>query len=686
MRRSITVAACSLNQWALDWEGNLARIKQSIIEAKSQGASLRAGSELEICGYGCLDHFLEEDTFPHSWDMLLKILNDDSCYDILLDIGMPIEHKHCRYNCRVLAFNGRILLIRPKMKLAHDSVSNEQRYFTAWDPRTQIDDFKPPCTNAERFGNGIVPFGNAVLQSVGLLIGVYFHDELGMKPHPTVTMARDGASLHIVSAASHHILGGLHSRFSELQSIAKKSSGILLYSNQHGCDGNRLYYDGCSMVFSNGNLISQGPQFSIKDVEVTTAALDLDEAEASRASQHHTVSFFGQKLFRHVLLDHDLGMNHLDDSYLSLTRSRTFQSHQPEEEIAMGPACWLWDYLRRSKASGVLVPLSDGIGSCATALIVLSMCRTVLVAIQGGNKQVETDVQTIVRRPEWLPKTPHELCNHILHTMFMGVSGHSSQATRDRAQDLACHIGAYHRDVNIDSIFEAEKHLSRQYLNHLPDLGSNLPMDDLALQNIQARLRMVTAYYFARLIPHVRGRSHGFGLLVLSSVNVEECLRGNLTKHDCSSADMSLTGSFTKQDRHHQVYDFIAATRTAELEPLRSGQCAEKAMGFQQQDLRHFAEMRKDLRLGPFSMFKNLLEQSQDERSAKQKAVLVQSLQHYYQVNRHKMSTIAPAYHGGTLNPDDHLGDNRPMLYPQFAGSWSDQLIEEAANDNCNYK
>ena len=26
--------------------------------------------------------------------------------------------------------------------------------------------------------------------------------------------------------------------------------------------------------------------------------------------------------------------------------------HSPEEECALGPACWLWDYLRRSGASG----------------------------------------------------------------------------------------------------------------------------------------------------------------------------------------------------------------------------------------------------------------------------------------------------------------------------------------------
>jgi len=40
----------SLNQWALDWEGNAERIIESIRQAKAAGATLRVGPELEISG------------------------------------------------------------------------------------------------------------------------------------------------------------------------------------------------------------------------------------------------------------------------------------------------------------------------------------------------------------------------------------------------------------------------------------------------------------------------------------------------------------------------------------------------------------------------------------------------------------------------------------------------------------
>ena len=64
---------------------------------------------------------------------------------------------------------------------------------------------------------------------------------------------------------------------------------------------------------------------------------------------------------------------------------------------------------------------------------------------------------------------------------------------------------------------------------------------------------MVTAYYYAQLLPTVRKRPGGGSLLVLGSANVGESLRGYLTKYDCSSADINPIGgvsTFTLQVLH----------------------------------------------------------------------------------------------------------------------------------------
>jgi NAD+ synthase (glutamine-hydrolysing) len=118
MGHLVTVATCNLNQWALDFEGNTRRIIESIQKAKQAGAGLRVGPELEICGYGkmhnpppfplnppghmlcsalcltpkigCLDHLLEQDLYLHCWQCLETILKDESCRDIIIDLGMPV--------------------------------------------------------------------------------------------------------------------------------------------------------------------------------------------------------------------------------------------------------------------------------------------------------------------------------------------------------------------------------------------------------------------------------------------------------------------------------------------------------------------------------------------------------------------------------------------------------------------
>lgn len=60
--------------------------------------------------------------------------------------------------------------------------------------------------------------------------------------------------------------------------------------------------------------------------------------------------------------------------------------HTSEEEIALGPACWLWDYLRRSGAIGYFLPLSGGADSSATAALVGSMSQLVVAAVNRGSE------------------------------------------------------------------------------------------------------------------------------------------------------------------------------------------------------------------------------------------------------------------------------------------------------------
>lgn len=50
------------------------------------------------------------------------------------------------------------------------------------------------------------------------------------------------------SSGSHFTLRKLETRLALIMEATRKNGGIYLYANQQGCDGDRLYYDGCAMV------------------------------------------------------------------------------------------------------------------------------------------------------------------------------------------------------------------------------------------------------------------------------------------------------------------------------------------------------------------------------------------------------------------------------------------------------
>jgi NAD+ synthase (glutamine-hydrolysing) len=132
LSNKVKIGTCNLNQWALDFDGNLERIMRSIRESKEQGCRFRVGPELEISGYSCEDHFRELDTYLHSDQSLAAILKSGVTDGILCDIGMPVLHDNVRYNCRVFCCDSKIVLIRPKAFMANDGNYHEPRHFTSW--------------------------------------------------------------------------------------------------------------------------------------------------------------------------------------------------------------------------------------------------------------------------------------------------------------------------------------------------------------------------------------------------------------------------------------------------------------------------------------------------------------------------------------------------------------------------
>ncbi|CAD5118597.1 DgyrCDS7283 [Dimorphilus gyrociliatus] len=597
-------------------------------------------------------------------------------------------HKNVAYNCRVYFLNKKLLLIRPKLRLCNDGNYREGRWFTPWMKFRQVEDFHLPRLIRDITGQSLISIGDAVISTIDTCIGSEICEEMWHTASSHIEMGLDGVEIFTNSSGSHHQLRKAYIRVDLINSATSKGGGIYMFSNHQGCDGERVYYDGCSMISINGHTVAQGSQFSLDDVQVLTATLDLEDVRSYRNTMRsRNEAAACASPYPRIICDFSCSS---DDLCLPSYQPVQWQYHLAEEEIALGPACWLWDYLRRSRQGGYFLPLSGGIDSSSTAAIVGSMCHLVCDAVKRGNERVIADSRNIVGDSNYIPTDPKELCNRIFTTCYMG-SDQSSKDTKKRASALAAELGSYHLEINIETAVKAVIGIFTTAFSLIPKFraygGSD--RENLALQNIQARLRMVLAYLFAQLSLWARGKPGG--LLVLGSANVDECLRGYMTKYDCSSADINPIGGISKTDlksfirycvdhfKWTSLNSIYAAPPTAELEPLKDGELSqtdEQDMGMTYDELSIYGKLRKQAMCGPYSMFCKLYGLWSDKFSHIQIGTKVKYFFRCYAINRHKMTVATPSYHAESYSPDDNRFDQRPFLYPADF-TWQFRAIDE---------
>ena len=108
-----------------------------------------------------------------------------------------------------------------------------------------------------------------------------------------------------------------------------------MYANQQGCDGDRLYYDGCAMIALNGRIIAQGSQFSLNDVEVVSATIDIEDVRAHRARSSRNMQAARAERYHRIEATIALSggkFNEIEE----YNKAQTFEVriHRLEEEIA----------------------------------------------------------------------------------------------------------------------------------------------------------------------------------------------------------------------------------------------------------------------------------------------------------------------------------------------------------------
>ncbi|KAL0767185.1 hypothetical protein CaCOL14_010756 [Colletotrichum acutatum] len=643
----VTVAAATLPSVPLDFKGNRDRILESIRIAKAQGATLRTGPELEIPGYGCLDHHLEGDTFLHSWEVLAEIISDPICKDMLIDLGMGCRHRNVRYNCRVLCTYKHIYFIRPKQSLANDGLYREARHFTAWTKLREVETYYLEAVAAAVTGQKTVPIGDLILSTLDTAVSCETCEEMFSPLNPSTFLGLNGAEIILNSSASHAELRKLKTRLDLISNSTRKLGGIYVYANATGVDGEaRMLFDGSSMVLANGKVFAQSSQFSLKPVEVITATISVEEVRSYRSSISRNVQAAAQPDFPRV--DCDLRLTRpADEVYLSdhlqIAKEIELKILDPMEEIALAQAVFLWQYLCRTSSPGYFLALSGGLDSSTVALFVYSMAKLVLQSIEAGEMSTLDDLRRVTGDKTFMPETPQEIVSRLLHSCYMGTVN-SGDDTRTRARRLAEVLGAYHSDISIDEAVQAHEAIIEKTLNFKPRYGveGGSPAENLARQNIQARNRLVV--------------------------------------HDASSADIAPLGSISKTDaKNFQAWardqwdlpimsEFLEATPSAELLPLSAGVQDDEAdteMGLTYSELSEFGILRKVHKLGPWSTYLRLLGDWKERPGYGPREIgeRVKRFFRFYSMNRHKAVILTPSPHLSAYNPDDNRHDLRPFLY-----------------------
>lgn len=504
----IKVAAAALNQTPLDWSGNRRHILAALAEARAAGASVVCLPELCITGYGCEDAFHAAFVHRTAWAELQALLPETR--GLVVAIGLSVLFRNALYNAVALVVDGRIAGFVAKRHLAGDGIHYEPRWFKPWPAgvRAELE------VEGERY-----PFGDVFFDVGGLRIGFEICEDAWVANRPGSALALKGVDLILNPSASHFAFGKIEIRKRFVIEGSRAFGVGYVYANLLGNEAGRIIYDGGALIAAGGRLVAAGPRFSFRDVLVTTATIDLDRA---RMGQARTASYEPE------VARGDEGRVRVDFAVPAATLERAEATlpewesgaQVKEEEFARAEALALFDYLRKSRSGGFVVSLSGGADSAAVSALVGLAVR--LAVTELGLAAVQQKLGHLAAAAA--AKDERALVRALLVCVYQATRN-SSTTTREAARRIAAGVGAEFLEFDVDT-------LVRDYTQIVATaVGRPLTWekDDIALQNIQARVRSPGVWLLANLR----------NALLLSTSNRSEAAVGYATMDGDTSGGLS---------------------------------------------------------------------------------------------------------------------------------------------------
>lgn len=474
---SIKVAAAVLNQTPMAWGQNKANILRALEIAREQNVHIICLPELAIPGYGCEDEFHSVGLVDMSWRVLQEIL--PATRNMIVCIGLPLVHQNSIFNAAAIIAHRKILGFVAKQHLAGEGIHYEPRWFKPWPNNIRSDIFQDGQS---------YPIGDLYFEIGGVKIGLEICEDAWVAQRPGGELALKGIDMILNPSASHFAFGKHEIRKRFVVEGSRAFYVTYVYSNLLGCEAGRVIYDGGTLIATDGKLIAAGQRLTFDDVMVTTAVVDV---EKTRLAQLRSGSFSPDLVdYPGRIVHHDFTFQPLDE----MPTTKPFTWFPPpdlkEEEFTRAVALGLFDYMRKSRSNGFVVSLSGGSDSSAVACLVALLVR---FGIADLGLERFRDKLGYISAIQHL-SDEKEIVQYLLTCVYQATRN-SGDVTRNAAEQLAKALGATYHEFNIDAQVD-------QYVTMIGEgIGRELAWDtdDIALQNIQARVRGPGVWLLANL-------------------------------------------------------------------------------------------------------------------------------------------------------------------------------------------
>ncbi|EEF61875.1 NAD(+) synthase [Pedosphaera parvula] len=653
----IKVAAAVLNQTPLDWPHNKQNILAAIDTARAQHVSVLCLPELCVTGYGCEDAFQSANTQRMAWRMLQEILV--STRGMIVSLGLPIFHQNNLFNCACLISNGKILGFVAKKFLAGDGIHYEPRWFKPWPSGVRN---TLTTETGETF-----PIGDLYFDCGGLKIGFEICEDAWAANRPGAALALHGVDMILNPSASHFAFGKIEIRKRFVLEGSRAFGVTYIYANLLGNEAGRAIYDGGALIASAGKLLAEGNRFSFADFQITTALIDVDitrMAQARLASLKPQLEEAERGSIRAPFVYPPLDPQPTEINLATWENSLQLKA----EEFTRAEALALFDYLRKSRSQGFVVSLSGGVDSATVSCLV-----AIMVHLGIG----ELGLETFVRKLDYIPniadrRTPRELIKRLLTCVYQSTAN-SSETTREAAKKVAKALGAQFLEFDVEHLREAYVAIASKALGR----ELNWAEDDIALQNVQARVRSPGVW----LLVNVQNA------LLLSTSNRSEAAVGYATMDGDTSGGLSpiagidkafLQGWLRWLEREGPIgFGAIPAlaavncqTPTAELRPQESSQTDEAdLMPYPVLDAIERAGIRD--KQSPLEIYR-LMRVQFPQYTGDQMFIWVDRFFRLWSRNQWKRERYAPSFH----LDDENLDPKTWCRFPILSGGFATELLE----------